>query len=229
MFPAFFITVCVHTPYAAPWIYVPIALYGLDLALRLIRLRIKDAVLVPVGLRGQMTLVHVADVQAGWKAGQHVRLRVFSGGLVFQSHPLSILSAPSDSSVYPQGVLNPGTLILAARACGDWTRALSTLANPTSSSPFSAEEDVDSDCNESSLFIPGGGRHVQVMLDGPYGGCSLDLGAHEHVLLVAGGSGLTFVLGVLDDLVGRIVRKGRAGGERTKRIHVKWCIRSFGE
>jgi hypothetical protein len=86
----------------------------------------------------------------------------------------------------------------------------------------------DCDPTESSPLLPGGGRHVQVMLDGPYGGCSLDLGAYEDVLLVAGGSGMTFVLGVLDDLVGRIVNGGREHGERTRRVEVKWCIRSFG-
>jgi hypothetical protein len=32
------------------------------------------------------------------------------------------------------------------------------------------------------------GPLVQVMLDGPYGGCSIDLGRYESVLLVAGGS-----------------------------------------
>jgi hypothetical protein len=86
----------------------------------------------------------------------------------------------------------------------------------------------DCDPTETSPLLPGGGRHVQVMLDGPYGGCSLDLGAYEDVLLVAGGSGMTFVLGVLDDLVGRIVNGGREHGERTRRVEVKWCIRSFG-
>ena len=46
---------------------------------------------------------------------------------------------------------------------------------------------------------------VLVMIDGPYDGCSLYLGEYESMLLVAGGSGLTFTLGLLDDLVGRIV------------------------
>ncbi len=54
------------------------------------------------------------------------------------------------------------------------------------------------------------GVPVQVMIDGPYGGCSVDLGEYETALLVAGGSGITFALGVLDDIVGRVVRKGQA-------------------
>ncbi|KAL5520219.1 hypothetical protein ACEPAG_9432 [Sanghuangporus baumii] len=69
---------------------------------------------------------------------------------------------------------------------------------------------------------------VQVMLDGPYGGCSLDLGTFEHVLFVAGGSGITFTLGLLDDLVGRCLKLGRRNGEVTRRIEFTWCIRSLG-
>ena len=69
---------------------------------------------------------------------------------------------------------------------------------------------------------------MQVMIDGPYGGCSVDLGDFESVLLVAGGSGATFTLGLLDDIVGRCTKLGRRGGERTRRIEFAWCVRSFG-
>ena len=65
------------------------------------------------------------------------------------------------------------------------------------------------------------------MLDGAYGGSRIDLGAYESVLLLAGGSGATFTLGLLDDLVGRCVRLGRAGGERTRRVEFVWCVRSY--
>ena len=54
-YAAFFITVCVHTPYAEPWIFPCLAFYGFDLLFRMIRSRVKDAVLVPVG--NHMTLV----------------------------------------------------------------------------------------------------------------------------------------------------------------------------
>ena len=54
-FIAFFVTICYHTIYAAPWIFPPLGFYGLDILMRMLRHRIKDAVLVPVG--NQMTLV----------------------------------------------------------------------------------------------------------------------------------------------------------------------------
>jgi len=71
------------------------------------------------------------------------------------------------------------------------------------------------------------GAPVQVMLDGPYGGSSVDLGDFKSVFLVAGGSGITFTLGMLDDVVGRCVKLGRQGGERTRRIEFAWCIKSY--
>lgn len=43
-FPAFFITLCYHTIYAAPWIFPPIAFYAFDIVVR----RIKDAQLIRV-------------------------------------------------------------------------------------------------------------------------------------------------------------------------------------
>ena len=46
---------CNHTLYARPWIYPPLAFYGLDLLMRMVKSRIDEAVLVPVDK--QMTLV----------------------------------------------------------------------------------------------------------------------------------------------------------------------------
>jgi ferric-chelate reductase len=74
-----------------------------------------------------------------------------------------------------------------------------------------------------------GPKRVMVMVDGPYGGVSFDLGRYENVLLFAGGAGVTFTMGVLDDIIGRIVRLKRRHGERTRRIEFAWCVKSFGE
>ncbi|KAI0071226.1 hypothetical protein K474DRAFT_1652757 [Panus rudis PR-1116 ss-1] len=219
-FVAFFVTICYHTPYASPWIFPPLALYGLDLFLRLLRYRIKEASLVAVDQN--MTLIHIHDCDGGWQAGQHVRLRVFfGGGRIFESHPLTIMNAPGGLSCSPDDG-NARTITLAARVCGDWTRALNAYAreerdrlNPTHqpTKPLTHQPTVP----------------IQIMLDGPYGGCSLDLGLYDDVLLVAGGSGAAFTVGVLDELVGRWVREREIGGRvRTKRVEFVWCVRSFG-
>ncbi|KAI0640857.1 iron reductase [Trametes meyenii] len=204
---AFFITICYHTIYAAPWIFPPLAFYGFDMLLRLFRYRIKDATLVPVD--NNMTLIHVHDCDGGWVAGQHVRLRVFFSGRVFESHPLTIVNAPASSSCIPGSALT-----LVARVRGDWTRAINQFATK--------EQERISEKGEQP------GVPVQVMIDGPYGGSSIDLGDYESVLLVAGGSGATFTLGLLDDIVARCVKLGRRNGEKTRRIEFAWCIRSYG-
>ncbi|KAH9926638.1 iron reductase [Epithele typhae] len=208
---AFFITICYHTTYASPWIFPPLAFYGFDMLLRLFRYRIKDATLVPVDRN--MTLIHVHNCNDGWLAGQHVRLRVFIGARVFESHPLTILNAPPASSCMPSN-----TITLAARAVGDWTRAINAYA-------LAEQERLRSEKRGEGEVAD---APIQVMIDGPYGGCSIDLGQHESVLLVAGGSGAAFTLGMLDDLVARCTRLGRASGERTRRIEFAWCVRSYG-
>ncbi|KIK93307.1 hypothetical protein PAXRUDRAFT_522232 [Paxillus rubicundulus Ve08.2h10] len=210
IFVAFFITVCYHTIYASPWIFPPLAFYGADLLLRMLRYRFKDATLIAQD--EFITMVHVNDCDDGWLAGQHVRLRVFFSGRVLESHPLTILSAPPSRSC----LSNPG-MILGARVNGDWTRALNDFTRKEQERLRALDVPME------NVSVP-----ALVMLDGPYGGSSVDLGQFESALLVAGGSGITFTLGLLDDIVGRCAKLGRPGGERTRRIEFAWCIRSFG-
>ena len=130
---------------------------------------------------------------------------------------MTILNAPA-----PVSSIASRTLTLGSRAIGDWSRALHAYAERESDRILSVVETEKPRDSETS------GVPVQVMIDGPYGGCSIDLGEYESVLLFSGGSGVTFTLGMLDDIVGRVVRLGRKDGERTKRIEFAWCIRSFG-
>ncbi|KAF8549686.1 iron reductase [Imleria badia] len=213
-FVAFFVCVCYHSIYASPWIFPPLAFYGADMFLRLLRYRFKGASITAPDKF--MTLVRVHDCDGGWVAGQHICLRVFFSGRILESHPLSILSAPPAYSC----LSNPG-LLLGARVNGDWTRALNTFVRKEQERLGMADETGND--KDRDVSIP-----VQVMIDGPYGGSSVDLGQYETVLLVSGGSGITFTLGLLDDIVGRCVKLRRPDGERTRRIEFAWCIRSFG-
>ncbi|KAJ8468284.1 hypothetical protein ONZ45_g17299 [Pleurotus djamor] len=215
-FVSFFITICYHTPYATPWIFPPLAFYGFDMLLRFFRYRIKDAILVPVG--DQMTLVRIPNCDAGWVAGQHVRLRVFFSGRIFESHPLTIASAPSLISC-----TDANGILLGARVCGDWTKALNAYASSEVERLTSHQVKEKKTRRSESVDVP-----VHIMIDGPYGGSSVDLGEYESALLVAGGSGITFTLGMLDDIVGRCVTLNRPAGEKTRRIEFAWCIKSFG-
>lgn len=136
---------------------------------------------------------------------------------MFESHPLTILNAPA-----PVSSISSRTLTLGSRAVGDWSKALYAYAQREKDLILSTME-TEKLQNSQTVGVP-----VQVMIDGPYGGCSIDLGEYESVLLFGGGSGVTFTLGMLDDIVGRVVKFARKGGERTKRIEFAWCIRSYG-
>ena len=152
------------------------------------------------------------DCGEGWVAGQHVRLRIFFSTRVFESHPLTIVNAPPSTSCSPVP-----EICLAAKVNGDWTKAVNAYAQKEQKRLL-AEKEV------GGVTDP----FVQVMIDGPYGGCGLDLGDYERALLCAGGSGATFTLAILDDIVGRCVKLGRNGGEATRTIEFVWCIPSFG-
>ena len=142
---------------------------------------------------------------------------MFFNGRLFESHPLTIANAPPSTSI-----LGSRSLTLAARVRGDWTRALNAFAQDEHARLNLGSEKLDSK-KKQLVGVP-----VQIMLDGAYGGCSIDLGEYESVLLVAGGSGATVTLGLLDDIVGRCTKLGRPHGERTRRIEFVWCVRSFG-
>jgi hypothetical protein len=69
-------------------------------------------------------------------------------------------------------------------------------------------------------------RHATpCLIDGPYGGIlKTSLANFEHVVLCAGGSGISFVLPVLQDLVERI----RAGEAVCRSVEVVWSIKEAG-
>ena len=130
----------------------------------------------------------------------------------------------------------PAGIVLGARVAGDWTSALNAYAKVQedrirASSPSSSSSSVASasspPIHDRPIPVP-----VQVMFDGPYGGCGLDLGTYDRVLLVAGGSGATFAIGLLDEVVGACVKNSREDKSgkkvRTNRVDFVWCIRSFG-
>jgi hypothetical protein len=53
------------------------------------------------------------------------------------------------------------------------------------------------------------GASVQNMLDGPYAIPPVHLGDSEHALLLADGSSIIFTPGIFNDILGRIIQRGR--------------------
>jgi len=123
--------------------------------------------------------------------------------------------------------------MLAVRNVGDWSSALNALARselPEDKGVLQSLLRNEAECAPSEDAPPD--RRVSVLIDGPYGGSSVDFGTCENVLMISGGAGITFTLGVLDDLVGRIVKERKNGAHgysvRTRRIQFVWCMRSYG-
>ncbi|OXM82102.1 ferric-chelate reductase [Cryptococcus neoformans Bt63] len=225
-FVGFFAALSYHTPYSRPWIWPCVAIYAYDLIVRMLRYRIKDATLVPVDKT--LTMIHIPDCDAGWLPTQHVLLRVLSGSGIFESHPFTITNAPSTAfSASPRGI------ILYAKVAGDWTRKLHALARDVKSLEVGddleekesflankAQSEGGGNVDEEGIDHPG--KRVQVMIDGPYGGLSMDLGQYESVLLVGGGSGITFILGSIEEAL-RVREKGR----EPAKVDVAWVVKDL--
>ncbi|KAH9923389.1 incomplete iron reductase [Amylocystis lapponica] len=200
----FVFALCIHAaPWAAPYVTSTIVFYAFDRVLRVVRSRYVVANLCALPELA-MTRVEVPTVNAGWRAGQHVRIKVLSLGMGWlgwaEAHPFTIASvsqAPGDEG-----------LVLLCKKTGDWTNKLFELAM--------RGEEGEVSCS---------GRSVRVIIDGPYGMCSLlwlifliitdccgaYTGGPGHsvpssysgAMFVAGGSGITYALASVRELVHR--------------------------
>ncbi|KAG8699553.1 hypothetical protein FRC08_005219, partial [Ceratobasidium sp. 394] len=131
----------------------------------------------------------------GWAAGQHVRLRILSFGVGWfgwaEAHPFTIANAASNSS---------NGLTLICKNAGDWTSGLYNMA---------------------SGGLKDGHRTAYVLVEGPYGGPGNTVFASfSGVMLVLGGSGITFGTSVLEDIVAKSLR----GDSRVLCLHFIWVV-----
>lgn len=235
-FPAFFLGLWYHTRAASQWIFLSLAIYTFNIAWRVARMRAKDAFLLRVD--DTMTLIHIPDCDTGFRGGQHLLVRVlfdlhqWSSVLqVARPHPLSIATAPAGFSCISFGDIRaytasfglhrvdgdetddgkdkePAGIVLGAQVAGDWTKALNKFAASHEVAPL--------------VPVP-----VKVVFDGPYGGCTLEPDTYKRVVIISGGSGATFGLGVLDELVARVCSPRRiVAGSQTRRVDFAWCVRS---
>lgn len=200
MFP---VALCFHFPVAIPWAIATASVYAYDHTMRLVKTRFSKATLTPIPELG-MTRIVIPRVNAGWRAGQHVRLRVFSSGMGLMGwsevHPFTIAST---------GVGADGMVLMCKKA-GGWTTRLYNTAN----TPGVSEE--KGLCRKSEAIV---------MLEGPYGGVGHTMiNAFSGAMFVAGGSGITFPLAAMQDLV----EKNIQGRSRVRAIYLVWCIQDPG-
>lgn len=125
------------------YVAVAVALYVADHIFRIYRTTICQANITVISeLRS--TRIEIAKIAGGWRAGQHVRLRILSTQMGWwgwtEQHPLTIASA-SDSD---------DGLVLLCKNIGPWSSKLYHLASETK------------DVGRRS-------RKVRMMIEGPYG------------------------------------------------------------
>ena len=120
-------------------------LYALDHLLRLCKTRLCSARIRPLP-ELDTTRIEVPHVNAGWRAGQHVRIRVLTTGMGWfgwaEAHPFTIASV----SEGPEG------MVLMCKKGGRWTQRLYELGT-------AARHQVEE----------GGGCTTRVLVEGPYG------------------------------------------------------------
>ncbi|KAJ1308190.1 hypothetical protein OPQ81_003905 [Rhizoctonia solani] len=166
---------CLHVPECIPYCVAAGAIYGLDQLTRIVKSHWVTATITPVP-EMKCTQISIPNLTRGWRAGQHVRVRILSSGMGpigwAEAHPFTIASVSNPSG---QG---DGLTLLAKRA-GDWTGKLYTLSQGTPST-------------EKGLGI---GRNVTMIIEGPYGGPGPCIFASfTSVVIVTGGSGVTGTL-----------------------------------
>jgi ferric-chelate reductase len=127
----------------------------------------------------------------------------------------------------------PRGITLYVKVTGDWTRAVNTLAREPGYrlSMEGKDEGLDDEEEEGLMMAQEQVSNVKVLLSGPYGGLKLDMAQYQSVLLVAGGSGVTFMLGCIEECLVRkadLKRRGR-GEEGPRKVECVWVVRDMCE
>ncbi|KAK7052300.1 iron reductase [Favolaschia claudopus] len=185
-----------HKSASHGYIYVALGFYALDHILRLVKTRMYNATIRPLPDMGT-TRIEVPYLNGGWRAGQHVRLRVLTGALGLtgwaESHPFTIASVSGSSE----------GLVLMVKKSGDWTSKLFDFAK------------------SGGLTEAGVGRNVKVVLEGPYGGPGHAMfHSYSAAVFIVGGSGISFAMSAIQDLIEKDLR----GQSRVKIIELIWTV-----
>ncbi|KAF8853911.1 putative FRE ferric reductase-like transmembrane component [Acephala macrosclerotiorum] len=182
-FVCFITFIMLHLPptalYTRVYIWIPIGLYIVDRLLRSARYawnNIRPGRATLLRVHGDATKITIKSRQLKkWTPGSFVLLSIPRFGFM-QSHPITIASTPSSAN---------GDLVFILRAHHGFTSRIHLAAAPN---PMSSESTPQT--------------HL-ALIDGPYGGTHLDFASFSAVVLIAGSTGITFILPILLDLAFR--------------------------
>ncbi|PFH47037.1 hypothetical protein AMATHDRAFT_153113 [Amanita thiersii Skay4041] len=212
-------SIYIHKPTTLPYIIALLFPFGIDYGLRILKTRYVSATIRPLPALNA-TRIEIPSINTGWRAGQHVRVRIVSSSMFSfswfgwtESHPFTIASAPVLSGSGRPAVGEEG-MVLICKKSGNWTGTLFEMAKR-------------SGYIESGL-TPGGvdiGRSVKLLVQGPYGGPGHAMFAsYSAVVLIVGGSGITLALSVIQDLVQKDLHRQ----SRVKAIELVWMVQDPG-
>ena len=139
---------------------------------------------------------------------------------MFESHPLTITT-----STAPPG--RGRGIILFAKVAGDWTRKINAIATAGEEMIERTEQEVPDQAQPEASLDRDQCLQVQVLLDGPYGGLKLDLAEYQTVLIFAGGSGVTFALGCIEEAMRRSHDSGAE--RRLRHLQLVWAVKDLGQ
>ncbi|CAD6568412.1 MAG: hypothetical protein ASARMPREDX12_001404 [Alectoria sarmentosa] len=209
-FFGFIIAIMIHLPstalYSRVYIYIPIALYIVDRLIRTLRfayINIRPGRATLTAFEGGVTKIRVPVKHVKkWRPGAHVLLKVPHLGLI-QSHPATIASVPSSHN---------NELVFVLKGYKGFTNRLLTSANSSTATllPKTQQDAIATQQTHMAL------------IDGPYGGSHADFAAFDTVLLIAGSTGVTFILPQVLDIA------HRASSQRlpVRRLAFVWVVKN---
>ncbi|CAE6393364.1 unnamed protein product [Rhizoctonia solani] len=194
-----------HVPEVKYRFWPALAIWALDRLLRMLRMVILNKLWVhvfPVGKRfDDATLERVSSDTVRltvhrsfkWRSGQHAYILAPSiAALPFEAHPFTIASTYSEDS-HAKGSLQEIVFIIRGR--DGFTKRLL-------------------EASETRQSVP-------VVIDGPYG-APPRLSHYSKLILIAGGSGVSYTFPLLLD----IVRQAKSGNGVAQRVSFIWVVRS---
>ena len=143
-----------------------------------------------------------------WRPGAHVLLSIPRFGIM-QSHPATISSTPR--------TLN-GDLVFILKSHKGFTKRIMAGANNSRTTLLPHSKGESESGNNAEVT-----RHIAI-IDGPYGGSQSDFAAFDSACLIAGSTGVTFTMAILQYLGDRAA----LGGEKLamRNLHFVWCVKS---
>ena len=166
-----------------------------------------------------------------WAPGQHFLISIPSITR-FTSHPFTTASICDEQNAYDDGRV----LVFLIRAKNGWTKDLwETVADMLSHNQKFFPSETPAACE-----MPRRGVLLRALVDGPYGSSiRASWNSYSTVLIVAGGSGVSYALSVLQYVClclagrdGRFLGGQRGGfghpGFKTTRVRFLWLVREFG-